>query len=163
MLNTLDNEKMKAIRRIEDKYGLVTFRCGLSHMMDCGNRTLANAEDVQACKDGIMKAEEDREKGHGVPIMTAEFQCAIIDCAVELAKIPTWDLISYIKDYVACDGTKDHTVSLDCENEDDPDEDNEDDPEWVGSCPRCGYEMNSELTGEYDIKHCPECGQAIRY
>lgn len=30
-----------------------------------------------------------------------------------------------------------------------------------GSCPKCGYEMNSELIEEYHIKHCPECGQRV--
>ena len=30
-----------------------------------------------------------------------------------------------------------------------------------GKCPACGAEMNSELISEYNIKHCPYCGQRI--
>lgn len=30
-----------------------------------------------------------------------------------------------------------------------------------GNCPNCGKEFNSELIGEYEITHCPYCGQAL--
>lgn len=30
-----------------------------------------------------------------------------------------------------------------------------------GSCDSCGYEFNSELISEYEIKYCPKCGQKI--
>ena len=30
-----------------------------------------------------------------------------------------------------------------------------------GSCVGCGYEFNSELISEYEIKYCPKCGQKI--
>lgn len=29
-----------------------------------------------------------------------------------------------------------------------------------GQC-QCGYEFNSELVGEYDVKYCPSCGQVV--
>lgn len=28
-------------------------------------------------------------------------------------------------------------------------------------CSECSYEFNSELCNEYNITHCPNCGQAI--
>lgn len=37
------------------------------------------------------------------------------------------------------------------------------DDEAFGSCPACGYVFNSELVNEYDIKHCPFCGQALDF
>lgn len=27
-----------------------------------------------------------------------------------------------------------------------------------GRCAKCGYELNSELINEYNVKFCPECG-----
>ena len=30
-----------------------------------------------------------------------------------------------------------------------------------GSCAGCGYEFNSELINEYEITHCPKCGEEI--
>ena len=30
-----------------------------------------------------------------------------------------------------------------------------------GICQKCGYEFNSELINEYEIKHCPKCGKKI--
>lgn len=30
-----------------------------------------------------------------------------------------------------------------------------------GKCPHCGEVFNSELISEYEIEHCPRCGQAI--
>lgn len=35
------------------------------------------------------------------------------------------------------------------------------DDEKFGSCVGCGYEFNSELISEYEIKYCPKCGQKI--
>lgn len=37
------------------------------------------------------------------------------------------------------------------------------DDEAFGSCPECRYVFNSELVNEYDIKHCPFCGQALDF
>ena len=30
-----------------------------------------------------------------------------------------------------------------------------------GKCPDCGYEFNSELLEEYNLKFCPNCGKKI--
>ncbi len=30
-----------------------------------------------------------------------------------------------------------------------------------GKCPDCGYEFNSELLEEYNLKFCPDCGKKI--
>ena len=32
-----------------------------------------------------------------------------------------------------------------------------------GKCPDCGYEFNSELMEEYNLKHCLNCGKKINY
>jgi DNA-directed RNA polymerase subunit RPC12/RpoP len=30
-----------------------------------------------------------------------------------------------------------------------------------GRCAECGYEFNSELRSEYEIRHCPKCGEPV--
>jgi len=37
----------------------------------------------------------------------------------------------------------------------------EDEESPFGSCDFCGYEFNSELINEYEITHCPKCGEEI--
>lgn len=32
-----------------------------------------------------------------------------------------------------------------------------------GKCPDCGYEFNSELLEEYNLKFCINCGKKIQY
>ena len=91
------NEKLKEIRNIENKYGLLLFRMGLSHLVDVGHSNFDNSDEIIM---QIMDAGE-ADKATGVtPIMTLEFQCEIVRCASELAKFSIWTLLNYIKKYV---------------------------------------------------------------
>lgn len=85
------SSKYRKIKAIEDKYGLMIFRCGLTHLFSCGAQTLSDTEEVTACK---VKIENETPPNS---IMTAGFQCGIIDCAVELADVGVWDLFRYIR------------------------------------------------------------------
>lgn len=89
--------KYRAIRRIEDKYGLIVFRCGLSHLVSCGAQVLQDEARVAECKKNIQETTPKNS------IMTAGFQCDIVDCAVELAGIEAYDLFRYIQTDVAID------------------------------------------------------------
>ena len=93
------NDMMKKIRDIENKYGLLLFRMGLSHLVDVGHRNLSD-EDVREAFEQIMaKAEEDTANGI-MPIMTPEFQREIVLCAAELAGFSVWTLFGYVKKHV---------------------------------------------------------------
>ena len=92
-----NNVKYNEIRAIENKYGLMLFRCGLSHLVSCGAQLLQDEKEVEACKNKIKSETPDNA------IMTAGFQCEIINCAVELSKINIWDLFRYIKTDVEID------------------------------------------------------------
>lgn len=96
--NKHESPKYRAIKRIEDKYGLMVFRCALSHLVSCGAQVLQNEAEVAECKQKIH-AETPANS-----IMTAGFQCDIVDCAVELADIEAYDLFRYIQTDVAIDG-----------------------------------------------------------
>ena len=93
------NENIRAIKAIEDAYGLVVFRMGLTHLVDVGVRNLDD-ESVTECFKQI-DAEDEAEKAQGfVPVMTPEFKRGIVKCASELARVSIWDLFYYIQKYV---------------------------------------------------------------
>lgn len=93
------SKEMKEIRNIENKYGLVLFRMGLSHLVDVGHKNLTD-EDVRQSVEQIMaQGEEDAANGK-IPVMTQEFQCEIVRCAAELAQFSIWTLFAYIKKHV---------------------------------------------------------------
>jgi len=90
---------IKAINDLENKYGLVLFRMGLTHLVDVGVRHLTDENVEESIKQVLAEVEAIKANG-GHPIMTAEFQSSIIRCAAELAKFSIWDLFLYIKEYV---------------------------------------------------------------
>jgi len=93
------DSSLSEIRKIENKYGLMMFRMGLSHLMDVGVRHM-NDETVEESIQQIM-AQEEADKADGkISIMTPEFQCEIVRCAAELAQHSIWTLFAYIKKYV---------------------------------------------------------------
>ena len=91
-------EAMQAIRNIEDKYGLILFRMGLSHLTDVGHRNLTD-ENVEDSIRQIMAKGEANE----ISVMTPEFQCEIVRCSGELARFSIWTLFAYIKQHVHVD------------------------------------------------------------
>jgi len=91
--------KTQDIKAIENKYGLVLFRMGLTHLIDVGLRHLTDEIVNENIKRIMAKGEEDEANGV-VTIMTAEFQCEILRCAAELGRFSIWELIAYIKKHV---------------------------------------------------------------
>jgi hypothetical protein len=91
--------KTQEIRAIENKYGLVLFKMGLTHLVDVGIRHLTDENVKEAITQITADDEAYRAKGD-VPIMTAEFQCEILQCAAELSKFSVWELFAYIKNHV---------------------------------------------------------------
>ena len=95
-----DDKKITAkIRAVEDKYGLVLFRMGLTYLIDVGARNLTEESAAEIIKEIEMLGKEEEASGK-INIMTPEFKCDIVRCAAELAAFSIWDLIKYIKKYV---------------------------------------------------------------
>ena len=87
------------IYKIENKYGLVLFRMGFTHLVEIGTRHFTD-ENIAECFQQIeMEAESDKATNR-ISIMTPEFKCEIVRCAAELSKISIWTLFAYIKEYV---------------------------------------------------------------
>ena len=96
------DEKMKEIQAIENKYGLMLFRMGLTHLVDAG----VSSFDDNSVEEGIKQivAQGEADEANGVkPIMTAEFKCEIMRCSAELSYFSIWTLFRYIKEYVVVD------------------------------------------------------------
>ena len=102
-VNKNKSPQYRAIRAVEDKYGLMVFRCGLSHLVSCGAQALQDVDEVEKCKYKII------ENTPSNSIMTAEFQRDIIDCAVDLSGVDAWDLFRYIQTDVAIGGWEGYT------------------------------------------------------
>ena len=92
-------EDVQAIKDIENKYGLIQFRMGLTHLLDVGHRNFGDDEVAECVKQIMAQGEVDKASGK-MPIMTPEFQCEIVRCAAELAKFSPWTLFAYIKKHL---------------------------------------------------------------
>ena len=93
------SDKIKAIQALEEKYGNVKFRMGLSHLADVGARNLT----VECVKEGfkqIYRENEENKANDKIAFMTPEFQCGILQCSAELSKHSIWDLIRYVKEHM---------------------------------------------------------------
>ena len=102
-MNSEMKERMNEIRNIENKYGLVTFRCGLSHLIDVGHRNLTDTFVEETIKKIIADGEKDEANGV-IQIMSPGFQCEILRCAADIARYSIWTLVVYIKKYVEVSG-----------------------------------------------------------
>ena len=94
-----DKADIQAIRDIEDSYGLVLFRMGLTHLVDAGHRNLGDDEVEEGVRQIMAQGEEDKANGT-VSVMTPEYLCAVLRCAAELARFSVWTLFAYIKEHV---------------------------------------------------------------
>jgi predicted RNA-binding Zn-ribbon protein involved in translation (DUF1610 family) len=138
------DDPLRDIRALEDKYGLILFRMGLSHLFDVGHRNMTdeNVEETIIQIKADYEAERANEK---IPVMAVDFQCQIIHCAAELAKFSIWTLFAYIKEHVVVE-TKNEIMKAN-----------------AAICPNCGSEVkygDSEVVeNDYVYKWtCEECG-----
>ena len=69
----INDTRYKAIKDIENKYGVMCFRCSLSHLISCGQQALQDEKEIEKTKQYI------RENTPPNSIMTADFQCDIVD------------------------------------------------------------------------------------
>lgn len=97
-MNTI-TQRMNEIARVENKYGSLLFRMGLTQLVDVGVRHMTD-DNVEASIRQIIDEGEINKANGVITVMTPEFQCEIVRCAAELAKFSIWDLFAYIKKYV---------------------------------------------------------------
>ena len=104
---------LKEVHKIRDHYQEPLFRMGLYHLIDKGKDHFDD-ETVMAAKAAIKEQEEVLASQGKIPIMTAPYQNNIIDCATELSKLSTTDILRFVKHYVYFEG--DEKVTIRCRN-----------------------------------------------
>ena len=82
-------QTLKEIAAVENKYGLLIFRMGLTCLVDVGVRHL----DDESVEDSIIDIIRD-VKADTVDDVAPEDLIRIVRCAAELAKVSIWDLFS---------------------------------------------------------------------
>lgn len=83
---------LNEIEAVMNKYGEQVFRMALSHLFDVGYSHV-HEESVAYAKQNIMAQEQKR-----TPIMTPEFQCHLLDIALELKQFSIWSLLDFVKE-----------------------------------------------------------------
>lgn len=90
-------ENLKKIRDLLRCCGETEFRAAVQHLFDTGNQNFSD-DNVNETKVEIQKNTKPNA------IMTADFQCALLDCCLALSKLPDWDVLLYVKLYMSIDG-----------------------------------------------------------
>ena len=95
--------KLKEIRALEDKYGFIPFRMGLTHLVDVGINSLTDEAVEKGIEQIIAQGKADEANGKR-SMITPACQCVILRCSAELAKYSPWTLFRYIKESISIDG-----------------------------------------------------------
>ena len=91
---------IRNIKKLEDKYGIMIFRMGLTALVDLGRNNLSDGRKADSFISGIMKQNDVSEYTDNTPIISAECQCEILRCATALTDFSIWDVFAYIQKYV---------------------------------------------------------------
>ena len=97
MAKKIIKQSTKDIRTIENNYGLMIFRCAITHLMSVGHQMARKDEFISHSCDVINKNTPKSA------FMTADFQCEIVKCAADIAKFDIWEIFSYIKTDLVCE------------------------------------------------------------
>lgn len=92
---------MNNISDIRKQYGENVFRLAITHLFEVGINQLSDI-DVEAECEQIIKTTPQNS------IFTGELSADIMRCAAELAKVPLWDILKFIKTDVGIDSVTVH-------------------------------------------------------
>lgn len=88
---------MKQIQDMRRHTSETLFHAAVQHLFDNGHQNF-DEEHVAEAKDKIKKTTKPNS------ILTADFQCELLDCCLALSKLPVWDVLLYVKLYMNMDG-----------------------------------------------------------
>ena len=93
-------ETKKEIDRIRNEYGCkgeILFRTAIQYVVECGQQTFKDIEWVEEQLNIIDKKHNAFEREKKVSFVSRDFEKAIIECAAEVARTDTYDLLVYIQ------------------------------------------------------------------
>lgn len=91
------NENIEKIQAIHRRCGEAQFRMAIQYLFDMGHKNFTE-ENVAESKEQIHR---DTPKN---AIITKGFQCELLNCCVELSRLPIWDILLYVKLYLCIQG-----------------------------------------------------------
>ena len=92
------SEEMKRIDAIRRR-NEVLLRMAITHLFDVGWRHM-NPKNVKRTIE-VIREEEKKDKENGrFPVMTADFQVALMETALELTKFSPVTILAYVSNYL---------------------------------------------------------------
>lgn len=93
-------ESKNVLDKIRNEYsckGEVLFRTAIQYVVDCGQQNFQDVEWVKEQLEIIDKKHDAFERENKTPFVGRDFEKAIIECAAEIAKVNTYDLLIYVQ------------------------------------------------------------------
>lgn len=87
------HENMEIIKAIHHRCGEPQFPIAIQHLFEVGHQNFT-VENVTESKAQIRRDTPENA------ILTSDFQCELLDCCMELSRVPIWDILLYIKLYL---------------------------------------------------------------
>lgn len=99
-----NKSKLDKIRQKYDCKGEVLFRTALQYVVECGQQSFQDEDWLKTMLNEIDSRHEiAKEEGKHL-FITRDFEVAILDCAKEIAKVNTYDLLIYVQKEVWLSG-----------------------------------------------------------
>jgi hypothetical protein len=100
-------ESKMMLNKIRDDYackGEVLFRAALQYVVECGYHLLENPLWVNQQLINIDANHDEAEKEGKILFIARDFEKAIVECAAEIAKVPSMDVLRYVQKEVWLSG-----------------------------------------------------------
>jgi hypothetical protein len=100
-------ESKMMLNKIRDDYGCkgeVLFRTALQYVVECGQYLLQDELWVQTQLSAINDKHDEAEKEGKWLFIGRDFEKAIVECAAEIAKVPSMDMLQYVQKEVWLSG-----------------------------------------------------------
>lgn len=105
MSNYIENKsKLDKIRQKYDCKGEILFRTALQYVVECGQQSFQDEDWFKTMLNEIDSRHEIAKAEGKHLFVTRDFEVAIIDCAKEIAKVNTYDLLIYVQKEVWLSG-----------------------------------------------------------
>lgn len=110
-------ETKKELDKIRNEYGCkgeVLFRTAIQYVVDCGQQSFQDEEWVKEQLEITDKKHDAFDREKKVPFSSRKWDKAVIECAQEVAKVNTYDLLVYIQKevYLSNDGGIDYQRAI---------------------------------------------------
>lgn len=105
MSNYIENKsKLDKIRQKYDCKGEILFRTALQYVVECGQQNFQDEEWFETMLNEVNSRHEIAKTEGKHLFVTRDFEIAILDCAKEIAKVNTYDLLIYVQKEVWLSG-----------------------------------------------------------